>query len=77
MCAFPYQVSPQKVCFCTYQKYLARCIPTITCTVLVQSSVLYVECKTSILQSKYKLKQYRFVAHRVQEGVGIDQHKRL
>ena len=36
---------------------------------------LYVECKTSILQSK--LKQYRFVAHRVQEGVGIDQHKRL
>ena len=75
MCAFPYQVSPQKVCFCTYQKYLVRCIATITCTFLVQSSVLYVECKTSILQSK--LKQYRFVAHRVLEGVGIDQHKRL
>ena len=41
-------------------------------TFLVQSSVLYVECKTSILQSKCKLKQYRLVAHTHSAGGGGD-----
>ena len=57
--------------------YISKIPCTMNCndyfsTFLVQSSVLYVECKTSVLQSKCKLKQYRLIAHTHSAGGGGD-----